>query len=474
MLSRLLLVVGLVAVLPVHAQDCSALNPCATGCCSKSGYCGVGDEYCGVDYCSPESCVSGCENKAYCDPGGYGDYAEHSKCPLNVCCSKYGYCGITEEFCGNKKVKRPSAEFNGYTPLNKIVGYYEGWSRNRKCHTFFPEQITLGIYTHLNYAFATIDPETFEVKLASSTEADLDPDLKVFIAIGGWAYNDPGPTRTTFSDLAASHDAQKRFFKSLISFLSTYNLDGVDIDWEYPGPDDIVERGGREEDFKNFPVFLQRLKQALKSAGGRDGLTITLPASYWFLQYFDIVKLEKYVDFFNMMTYDLHGAWDRGNKWVGPYLNAHTNLTEIQDAMDLIWRNKIPSKKVILGTGFYGRAITATSESCMEPGCTYESAANKGPCSNENGILLNSEIVDIINEKGLKPKLYKEAGVKVVHWDNQWVAYDDEETLELKAQFALGQALGGVMVWARYPSQLHRILERSHQRVLPKSLVSRT
>jgi hypothetical protein len=97
--------------------------------------------------CSLESCVSGCENKAYCDPGGYGDYAEHLKCPLNVCCSKYGYCGIIEEFCGNKKVKRPSAEFNGYTPLNKIVGYYKGWSRNRKCHTFFPEQIPLGIYT---------------------------------------------------------------------------------------------------------------------------------------------------------------------------------------------------------------------------------------------------------------------------------------------------------------------------------------
>ncbi|KAL4909586.1 hypothetical protein BDW74DRAFT_174788 [Aspergillus multicolor] len=521
MLARTLLVLGLMTALPVYAQDCSAANPCATGCCSKSGYCGIGDEYCGAgcvvncdfqaecdanrpcandaccskagfcglgpdcEYddmppsaamltpdlmctdCSPESCVSGCDNRAYCDPGGYEGYAEHSKCPLNVCCSKYGYCGITEEFCGDKKVKRPSADYNGYTPLNTIVGYYEGWSRDRKCHTFFPEQIPLGIYTveldqiyytHLNYAFATIDPESFEVKLASSTEADLvrrlaglkaqDPDLKVFVAIGGWAYNDPGPTRTTFSDLAASQDAQKKFFKSLISFLSTYNLDGVDIDWEYPGPDDIVERGGREEDFKNFPVFMQRLKQALKGAGGRDGITITLPASYWFLQYFDIVKLEKYVDFFNMMTYDLHGAWDRGNKWLGPYLNAHTNLTEIQDAMDLLWRNKISSKKVILGTGFYGRAFTATSESCMEPGCTYESAANKGPCSNENGILLNSEIVDIIEEKGLKPKLYKEAGVKVVHWDNQWVAYDDEETLELKAQFALGQALGGVMVWA--------------------------
>lgn len=275
-----------------------------------------------------------------------------------------------------------------------------------------------------------------------------DPDLKVFIALGGWSYNNPGPTRTTFSDLAASKDAQKKFFKSLISFLSTYNLDGVDIDWEYPGPDSSVERGGREEDFDNFPAFLRALKEALKGSGGRDGVTVTLPASYWFLQHFDIVEMEKHVNFFNIMSYDLHGAWDRDNKWLGPYLFAHTNLTEIQDAMDLLWRNKIPSKKVIMGTAFYGRAFTATSTSCMEPGCTFESAGNKGLCSRENGILLNSEIVDIIDEKGLTPTLYKEAGVKVAHWDNQWVAYDDEDTLKLKVDFALGLGLGGVMVWA--------------------------
>ncbi|KAJ5999011.1 hypothetical protein N7451_006821 [Penicillium sp. IBT 35674x] len=476
MLTRLLfLTLALCSFLQVQAQDCSVSNPCATGCCSSSGYCGVGDDFCGADcvascgfqaecdanrpcandaccsssgfcglgpdYCSKENCVAGCDNKAYCDPGGYGEFAEHAKCPLNVCCSKWGYCGVTSEFCGDKKVKRPSASYSPSTPLYTIVGYYEG---------HYPQ--------HLNYAFGAIDPDTFEVKLASTEEEDLikrlarlktqDPDLKVFIALGGWSYNDPGPTQSTFSDLAASKDAQKKFFKSLVSFLSTYNLDGVDLDWEYPGPNDIVERGGREEDFANFPTFLRALKEALKSAGGRDGLTVTLPASYWFLQHFDIVEMEKHVDFFNIMTYDLHGAWDRGNKWLGPYLLAHTNLTEIQDAMDLLWRNEIPSKKVVMGTAFYGRAFTATSTSCMEPGCTFESAGNKGQCSRENGILLNSEIMDIIDEKGLTPTLYKEAGVKVAHWDDQWVAYDDEETLQLKVDYALGLDLGGVMVWA--------------------------
>jgi GH18 family chitinase len=123
------------------------------------------------------------------------------------------------------------------------VGYYEGWSTTRLCNRFPPHKIPLGVYTHLNYAFALIHPQTFEVVIGEHEIpilmqlADLkryDPDLKVNIAIGGWTFNDPGPTATTFSDLAGSEENQRKFFRSLISFLATYNLDGVDIDWEYP------------------------------------------------------------------------------------------------------------------------------------------------------------------------------------------------------------------------------------------------
>ncbi|THX63759.1 glycoside hydrolase, partial [Aureobasidium pullulans] len=272
-----------------------------------------------------------------------------------------------------------------------------------------------------------------------------DKDLKVFIAIGGWTLSDPGSTTTTFSDLAGSEQNQKAFFKSLISFMSTYDFDGVDIDWEYPAADD---RSGRPEDFDNFPSFICRLKESLKYADGRNGLSITLPASYWYLQHFDIKKLVNDVDWFNIMSYDLHGTWDKGNKWTGAYLGAHTNLTEIQDAIDLLWRNDITPDKVVMGLAFYGRAFSATSTSCMEPGCTYESGALLGKCSQEISILLNSEIDELVAEKNLQPQLYEDAAVKVATWDDQWVAYDDHETLKLKVEFAKSQCMGGVMVWA--------------------------
>lgn len=104
-----------------------------------------------------------------------------------------------------------------------------------------PEDIPLGYYTHINYAFALIDPKTFRVAPMDQYTASLykdvtglksrQPELQVWIAIGGWAMNDPGPTRTTFSDLAKSESAQDTFFESLITFLAANNFDGVDIDW---------------------------------------------------------------------------------------------------------------------------------------------------------------------------------------------------------------------------------------------------
>ncbi|KAK1240330.1 hypothetical protein MKX08_007772 [Trichoderma sp. CBMAI-0020] len=472
--SILFLLSLLSSIVVVQGQSCSASNPCKTGCCSKFGFCGLGP-----DYCASKICVANCDRKAECDPGGYGAaYVNHTTCPLNVCCSKWGFCGLTEEFCGNKKVTQPSCS----TTLHKferVVGYYEGWAMQRKCNVFNPEKIPLGVYTHLNYAFATIDPKTFEVLPASVEDQQdtydrvtwlkkRDPDLKVFIAIGGWTFNDEGqPTRNTFSNIANSPQNQKAFIKSLISFMSTYDFDGVDLDWEYP---EAPDRGGIAADYDNFPKFLSSLKSSLKATGGRDGLSVTLPASYWYLQHFDIKKMAKIVDFFNVMSYDLHGVWDMPNKWVGPYLNAHTNLTEIKDALDLLWRNNIPYDKVNMGLAFYGRGFTAADPKCLTPGCRYASGSDSWMCSHEVGIVLNSEISDLMQSQNATPVLYKDAAVKVVTYNtNQWVSFDDEETLGLKLNFAKSKCLGGVMVWAvshdtenaTYSNALGKLAQRS-------------
>lgn len=117
-------------------------------------------------------------------------------------------------------------------------------------------------------------------------------------------------------------------------------------------------------------------------------------------------------------------------------INPHTNLTEIQQGLDLLWRNNIPSNKVVLGIGFYGRSFTLSDPSCNKPGCAFSSGAKPGNCTKTSGVLSNAEIQRIIDAKNLKPTLDKNAGVKWITWDSdQWVSYDDADTLKV-SQFS--------------------------------------
>ena len=258
--------------------------------------------------------------------------------------------------------------------------------------------------------------------------------------------NDPDqPTFTTWSTLAGSPSAQAKFFPSLINFMSTYGFDGLDIDWEYGV---APERGGSPADFQNYVSFLKNLRNALGSGGHNYGLTITLPSSYWYMRNFDIVNIAPIVDWFNVMTYDLHGTWDGSDPYIGAVVNAHTNLTEIDMTMSLLWRNNIPPAKVVMGFGFYGRSFTLTDPSCASAGCPFSAGGSPGPCTASAGTLSYAEIEDII-AAGATVKTDTAAAVVIVTFGtNQWVSYDDPGTLKQKMDYANSHCLGGVMVWA--------------------------
>jgi chitinase len=76
------------------------------------------------------------------------------------------------------------------------------------------------------------------------------------------------------------------------------------------------------------------------------------PDAARYLQHFDIKAISQYIDWFNFMAYDLHGTWDADSKYVGPYIAPHTNITEIDIGLDLLWRAGVDSSKVVLGEGW--------------------------------------------------------------------------------------------------------------------------
>ena len=103
-------------------------------------------------------------------------------------------------------------------------------------------------------------------------------------------------------------------------------------------------------------------------------------------------------------------------------MQPHTNLTEIDQALDLLWRNNIDSTKVILGLAFYGRSFTLEDTSCKTPGCPFASGGTPGQCTQTSGILSDAEIQAIIAQYDLDPVLDSTAGVKYMSWNSdQWV-----------------------------------------------------
>lgn len=143
------------------------------------------------------------------------------------------------------------------------------------------------------------------------------------------------------------------------------------------------------------------------------------------------------------------GVWDSTVKSIGSFAYAHTNLTEINEALELLWRNNINPARVNLGLGFYGRSFTMKDPSCLSAGCPFTDGAKGGECTGTPGVLSASEIENIIKNDNAKVTFDSVAAVKIATWDtNQWVSFDDTQTLKMKVDYANSHCLGGTMVWA--------------------------
>ncbi|KAL2116052.1 hypothetical protein VTJ04DRAFT_10307 [Mycothermus thermophilus] len=439
---------------------CSDAIPCKIGCCSKNNQCGFTPEHCG------EGCKHDCDSKAEC-----GQYAERGNkdCPLNVCCSKWGFCGITEDFCGDGCQRNSDGKGCGAAPrpaeclvetnalkYKRRVAYYmlpDYMERVRGCHMFMPEDLLVTGLTDINVAFINFG-EDFKLVDAGGdivhrlAKLRLDhPGLHVSIAIGGWTFNE-GETADYWSKMASTFTNRHTFITSVVQYLIKYGLNGVDLDWEYPV---AVDRAGHPDDFQNFVLLVAEMRRAFDREDPGWTITLTLPTSYWYLRGFDLQGLQKHVSWFNLMSYDLHGMWDYGNKWTGPYLRGHTDLDEIDLGLDLLWRNNIKPENVVLGFGFYGRSFTMADPNCHQPNgiCQFTTGGNPGICSKTRGVLTYQEVWGRNDSSDAQTYYDPKTTVKYTVFDgNQWISYDDAQSFHDKKVFLSKRCLSGLMVWA--------------------------
>ncbi|VUD67279.1 Chitinase B [Thalassocella blandensis] len=207
----------------------------------------------------------------------------------------------------------------------KVVAYYPTWSGNIN-------DIQYEKLTHINYSFAlpthTGGLQAFSngSRLHSLVSQAHSHGVKVLIAIGGWNNGDD----SAFISLASRSDYRQNFVQSVVDFVQQYNLDGVDIDWEYPN-------AGAEAN--NFTTLMQALSSAMHSRGKLLTAAVTandFPGSV-------NSAVINAVDFLNLMVYDLG--------------NPHSSYAAAENAMNH-WRYQegLPKEKAVLGLPFYSRA----------------------------------------------------------------------------------------------------------------------
>jgi chitinase len=344
----------------------------------------------------------------------------------------------------------------------KKVGYYSSWSTYSN---FQVSNIDASQLTHINYAFANISP-TGEVVLGDSW-ADVEkpfpgdsttqpikgnfnqliklkqqyPHLKTLISIGGWTWSD------RFSDVALTEQSRTIFANSAVQFMTKYGFDGIDIDWEYPVSGGETGNIERPEDKQNFTLLLKALREALNVQSSKDGkqylLSIAAGAGKTHAGNLELNSIHQYVDYIQLMTYDIHGSWDSITGFNAPlYRDPGSRFSwdwSVNDAVLTYINGGVPAQKLIMGLPLYGRAYNQVTN--IDNGL-YQSYSGGGSAIGY-GELLSKYI-------GLNGYTRFWDGDSKVPWlfnGSQFISYDDEESIGYKTSYIKSMRLGGAMMW---------------------------
>lgn len=308
-------------------------------------------------------------------------------------------------------------------------------------------EIAAGKLTHVNYAFANIqDGEMVEGCEADSANFVVlnrlkkdNPLLKILVSVGGWGWSGG------FSDMALTKESRARFIQSALEFIEKHCLDGLDIDWEYPG---LPGAGNpnRAEDKENFTLLLKECRSALDAMAESKHylLTIAAAASSAFIEKNDMGEASQYLDMVNLMTYDFAGEWDdvarhHANLFPSDYYEWGNSVSE---TVSRYIEEGVPAEKLVIGVPFYGRGwrnIAPVNDGIDQSGDGL-SNVNLSYRRLRRNYLSNSAYKYGWDHSAKAPYLFNEE-------DGVFITYENSQSLQLKCDFVKENNLKGVMFW---------------------------
>ncbi|KAF2264209.1 putative glycosyl hydrolase, family 18 [Lojkania enalia] len=239
----------------------------------------------------------------------------------------------------------------------RFMIYADEWHKTRPTK---PEDRAGIDHVILAFAKANSSIASYQPYVPVSTIRQEFPEAKVMVAVGGW--NDPG-----FSDQVVNKDAIKAFARGVGAMIKNLQIDGVDIDWEYPG--------GNGADYKNItndkrtgeiPAFPELLAAIRKEIGEEKILSIAVPGKKGDMIAYTAdngPKIWPSVNYINIMAYDLMNRRDT-------LTNHHTSIAGVREAIQNYINIGAPPEKINLGFAYYAKYFQ-TDENCTgkELGC---------------------------------------------------------------------------------------------------------
>ena len=333
---------------------------------------------------------------------------------------------------------------------------------------YSPEKLPLHQLSHIIFSFTNVidgemkfrHEENKEKLHALVAQRKKHPHIKVMIACGGWGADG-------FSDMAHTAENRKRFVQSVVDFNKEFQLDGLDIDWEYPAIP-AAGTGARPEDKQNFTLLMKELREALNTLDREQ--TLTFASAGWKPYYDNIELLEvmKHVDYMNIMTYDQVGA-------SSPYTAHHTPLGLISEEnikgtpawdymnerreaiekrgltfdprsaesiVDFCVDQGVEPKQIVIGAAFYGRAWKGVPPK------------NNGLYQNNSGAHIGWSAYKQIRAEFESDSLYRRYWDPVAKApylynakDSIFISYDDTVSVRKKTEYTITKKLGGIMFW---------------------------
>jgi chitinase len=396
---------------------------------------------------------------------------------VDISCSsimqdEFGFSSILNDFSENQ----------GLTFDKNIVGYFVSWGVYDRDYEIL--DIPADKINFINYAFANINSNLGTIVLGDPY-ADIDqfypgdcwdagclrgnfnqllklkeihPHINTLISIGGWTWS------TYFSDIALTEESREIFAQSCIDFILEYGFDGIDLDWEYPVSGGLEGNHHNENDKINLTALIIRIREMLEELTSQTGnqyyLTIAGSANPVMMENLELEILKDYLDWINIMSYDFHGPWsgegDPVTNFNSPLYNTTNNpalelynenfnlSASVQNYID----KGFPREQLHAGLAFYGRAFGGVNGTDNGLYANYTGPSNDG--SWEDGVFDYYDLFDnYIEINGYNKYWHDEAKVPWLYNPNTqiMISYDDEESIEFKAEYILQQNLGGAMFW---------------------------